>query len=134
MIPILVASAAAGIMLVSWTHYLWLIPQEKVPEKPTAHSAAMALAVVLGLAAPVLSVLFQSDLAMFEAPIELMAISGAAGFFYLMSQAPMPDGHRTFNVGDVLPEFSAPDQDGATVNLADFRGDRVLIKFFRGHW
>ncbi|NCG17470.1 MAG: redoxin domain-containing protein [Rhodobacterales bacterium] len=134
MIPILVASAATGVMLAAWLHYLWLIPQERVPEKPTMHSAVMAAAVVLGLAGPVLSVLLKSDWALFEAPLELTAISGAGFFFYLMSQAPMPDGHRTFNVGDVLSEFSAPNQEGATVNLADFRGDRVLIKFFRGHW
>jgi thioredoxin-dependent peroxiredoxin len=32
--------------------------------------------------------------------------------------------------GDPAPEFSLPDQDGATVSLSDFRGRKLLLYFF----
>ena len=38
------------------------------------------------------------------------------------------------DVGDAVPDVSAPDDTGATVALADFRGQPALYKFFRGHW
>ena len=32
--------------------------------------------------------------------------------------------------GDPAPAFSAPDQNGATVNLADFSGRRLFVYFY----
>ncbi len=37
-------------------------------------------------------------------------------------------------VGDALPDFSAPDENGEPFELARLRGRPLLIKFFRGHW
>ncbi len=36
----------------------------------------------------------------------------------------------TLQIGDAAPEFSLPDQNGNIVNLADFRGKRVVIYFY----
>ena len=36
----------------------------------------------------------------------------------------------TLQIGDAAPAFSLPDQNGNTVNLADFRGQRVVIYFY----
>jgi peroxiredoxin Q/BCP len=36
----------------------------------------------------------------------------------------------TLQIGDAAPAFSLPDQTGNTVNLADFRGQRVVIYFY----
>jgi thioredoxin-dependent peroxiredoxin len=33
-------------------------------------------------------------------------------------------------VGDIAPDFSLPDQDGSTVALSQFRGQRVVIYFY----
>eukprot|EP00474_Spongospora_subterranea_P000853 CRZ01311.1 hypothetical protein [Spongospora subterranea] len=33
-------------------------------------------------------------------------------------------------VGDVAPNFSIPDQDGATISLSDFKGKRNVVIFF----
>jgi peroxiredoxin Q/BCP len=33
-------------------------------------------------------------------------------------------------IGDVAPAFSLPDQNGNTVSLSDFRGQRVVIYFY----
>jgi peroxiredoxin Q/BCP len=36
----------------------------------------------------------------------------------------------TLQIGDAAPAFSLPDQNGNTVNLADFHGQRVVIYFY----
>jgi peroxiredoxin Q/BCP len=36
----------------------------------------------------------------------------------------------TLQIGDAAPAFGLPDQNGNTVNLADFRGQRVVIYFY----
>ena len=37
-------------------------------------------------------------------------------------------------VGDMLPDFSAPDENDKLFEAASLAGRPVLIKFFRGHW
>ncbi|MCF7765464.1 MAG: peroxiredoxin family protein [Verrucomicrobia bacterium] len=32
------------------------------------------------------------------------------------------------------PEFEVQDQDGRLVRLSDFRGRRLVLTFYRGHW
>ena len=34
------------------------------------------------------------------------------------------------NVGDIAPDFSLPDQDGAERRLSDFRGKKVVLYFY----
>lgn len=36
----------------------------------------------------------------------------------------------TLNIGDIAPEFSLNDDRGNTVNLSDFRGQRVVLYFY----
>ena len=52
--------------------------------------------------------------------------------FVLSNQLPGIDG--VVAVGDEAPAFSLSDQDGSTVNLADFRGQPVVLVFYRGFW
>jgi thioredoxin-dependent peroxiredoxin len=33
-------------------------------------------------------------------------------------------------VGDTAPDFSLPDQDGRSVSLSDFRGQKVVVYFY----
>jgi peroxiredoxin Q/BCP len=33
-------------------------------------------------------------------------------------------------VGDTAPDFSLPDQDGGSVSLSDFRGQKVVVYFY----
>ncbi|MGW9686134.1 thioredoxin-dependent thiol peroxidase [Flagellimonas sp. 2504JD1-5] len=37
---------------------------------------------------------------------------------------------NTLKVGDKVPEFSAKDQDGNTVNLSDFNGKKLVVFFY----
>ncbi len=36
----------------------------------------------------------------------------------------------TLAAGDIAPPFSLPDQDGATVSLRDYAGQRVVVYFY----
>jgi cytochrome oxidase Cu insertion factor (SCO1/SenC/PrrC family) len=46
----------------------------------------------------------------------------------------LPKPQITSAVGQVAPDFTLPDQDGAPVRLSSFRGHRVLLMFYRGAW
>ena len=35
---------------------------------------------------------------------------------------------------DRAPDFTLEDQDGRPVHLADFRGRKLILTFYRGHW
>ena len=37
-------------------------------------------------------------------------------------------------VGQPLPDFTAPDENGDLFSLSSLHGKPVLLKFFRGHW
>ncbi len=37
---------------------------------------------------------------------------------------------NTLNVGDTVPSFSAPDQDGNTINLSDYTGKKLIVFFY----
>lgn len=134
MLALLVSVAALALMMGGWMHYLWLIPQERVPEEPVAHSTAMAAATGLGVLGLVFTTVWGGGLPVLEVSLQVSAVLGAAGFFYLMGQAPLPDTTPRFAVGSVLPPFSALTHEGVAFDASELRGHRVLLKFFRGHW
>jgi peroxiredoxin Q/BCP len=37
---------------------------------------------------------------------------------------------NTLNVGDIVPSFSAADQDGNTINLSDYSGKNLIVFFY----
>ena len=46
-----------------------------------------------------------------------------------MAKADSPGGD-SLKIGDMAPTFSLPDATGKTVNLADFRGKKVVLFFY----
>ena len=38
------------------------------------------------------------------------------------------------SLGDTVPSFEAPDDQGGTYNSEALIGTPTLVKFFRGHW
>ncbi len=37
---------------------------------------------------------------------------------------------KTLKIGDNVPEFSAKDQDGNTINLSDYKGKKLIVFFY----
>jgi peptidoglycan/LPS O-acetylase OafA/YrhL len=66
---------------------------------------------------------------------------GAAAFFasllcayvFVLSNQ-LPSANYAVAVGAAAPPLELPDQTGRVVSLEDFRGERVLVVFYRGFW
>ena len=64
--------------------------------------------------------------------------SGVVAFFFsayifaFTNQLPSPDSVPA--VGSVAPPLELPDLSGRTMSLEGFRGERVLVVFYRGYW
>ena len=66
--------------------------------------------------------------------ITALPVITAGLFFYLFSIRHTPLGDIRVALGDPLPAFSALTPSGAPFSSAELAGQRVLLKFFRGHW
>lgn len=62
----------------------------------------------------------------------LFAALLAAYVFWLSYQIPPPTA--TALTIAAAPDFTLEDQDGRPVRLADFRGTKVVLVFYRGFW
>ncbi len=66
---------------------------------------------------------------------------GAAAFFAFLLFAyvfvlssELPSADNAVAVGSAAPPLELPDQTGRMVSLGAFRGERVLVVFYRGFW
>lgn len=116
-----------GLSTASWLHYLNLIGKEKVPARPIAHSAVHGLALMAAAAALPTGGPLGWGLAAGGA-------SMSAFFFYLLTQAALPDGEIKVGLGDPLPELEARSFEGQAWTGQALGGHRTLFKVFRGSW
>lgn len=129
-------SSVVGLVVVvaGWVHYLALIPQEKVPARPTLHTSLMGLSILAVIPT------FTMGIVMGQVPSVVSWILAGnvvvlGGFFlYLLTQAPLPDQAIKVQLGEPFPLLTAPDSQGTIHSSETWKGKRVLFKFFRGHW
>ena len=55
------------------------------------------------------------------------------GFFFVYSSQ-LPSAGTAPVVGAAAPPLELPDQTGRMLSLEDFKGQRVLVVFYRGYW
>jgi hypothetical protein len=110
------------------TWYFLTISVEKVPVSVTPFTGVL----VLGMLASLAGVALDPGLL----PGGLAAVTvGMGGFvLYLLPLRKLPDGALIAQLGAPMPELIAIDQDGQSVDFADLKGQRVMLKFFRGSW
>ena len=65
------------------------------------------------------------------AAVNVVLAAGFAWILYGLPALPVVAGPA---LGAPAPDFVLADQDGRTVHLADFRGQPLLLVFYRGHW
>ena len=61
-----------------------------------------------------------------------MALLFNAYVFHLSYQIPEPTELTTGLTA--APDFVLPDQKGRSVQLSEYRGKKVILTFYRGHW
>lgn len=62
----------------------------------------------------------------------LLGLVAAAVLFAQKMELPEPQSK--FSQGQPAPDFTLKDQDGKNFHLADLRGSKVLLIFYRGYW
>lgn len=68
-------------------------------------------------------------------PLVFAAVLGIAALVFLaMNRLSLPKPQTSFTDGQPAPDFTLKDQDGNPFHLADLRGTRVLLIFYRGYW
>jgi len=63
-----------------------------------------------------------------------LAIAGLFSFYLFVFSYQLPTATGTPTVGVLAPDFALPDQHGEPVRRADFRGKKLVLVFYRGHW
>jgi cytochrome oxidase Cu insertion factor (SCO1/SenC/PrrC family) len=59
---------------------------------------------------------------------------GVVAALVLAQKMKLPKPQGTFVEGQAAPDFTLKDQDGNPFHLADARGTRTLLIFYRGYW
>lgn len=118
----------------NWTWYMLSIPRGKVPVRPVGSMILQGTGIIAALAG--LLLLGGSSLLIIILVLLLAAAAlGMAGFFFwLLSQRKTPLGKIQIAVGDQLLPFEAISSEGEPFHTNQFKGKRILFKFFRGGW
>ncbi|TFH22086.1 MAG: hypothetical protein E4H03_09205 [Myxococcales bacterium] len=116
------------VVLAAAAHYFATIPKETVPKDVRPHSVVLILGAAMGVAGIVVSATTTTI------ALGATSVVSAASLLWLFAQRHLPDAELVVAVGDPMPTLEARDQDGRLVRLDDFKGRRVLFKFFRGFW
>ncbi len=68
-------------------------------------------------------------------PVIFAAVLGIVALvFFALNKMALPKPQTAFRDGQPAPDFTLKDQDGNPFHLADLRGTRVLLIFYRGYW
>ena len=55
------------------------------------------------------------------------------GYVFVLSNQ-LPSADNAVAIGSAAPPLELPDQTGRVVSLDAFKGERVLVVFYRGYW
>ena len=122
-----------GCVFGGWAHYIATIPRDTVPRSPTIMFLTQSAGLVFATAS--LAVAIRSG----SVPVGVMVLTGFAifmgsFFFVLYSQRSTPLGNLQVELDSPMLAFEGTDSDGNPVNSDDWRGRRILFKFYRGLW
>ena len=56
------------------------------------------------------------------------------GLGFILYKMRLPKPQTASAAGQIAPDFTLTDQSGHAYHLADQRGHRVLLIFYRGYW
>lgn len=67
-------------------------------------------------------------------PLTIAALLAGLAIFAIEQKLKLPKPQIASAVGQAAPDFTLQDQDGDPFHLADLRGSRVVLIFYRGYW
>jgi hypothetical protein len=130
--PVTIGTAAAllGFVLTVVTGALWFRRAFAVqlPDDRTPFVVAMAVAAGLGVYA------FTAGVGWVAGLLAGASVLAGGVFITLVAISAQKGSSGGFEVGQPVPDFSAPDETGQPFALSSQAGRPLLLKFFRGHW
>ena len=128
--------AVLGFLLVmgTWGWYMATIPRGNVPVWPIGSIILLSLGVVSALGALVSIGSAWLGGTIIVLILSVMSIGMAGFFFWLLTQRKTPIGDLQVAVGDTILPFDAVTSDGRPFHTDQIKGQRILLKFFRGGW
>ncbi len=121
----IIAAALVGAAGFLWFRSMYRV---RIPEDRTPFLAAWLGGALLAVTALV------QGAGWLGTPFAVFATLGGAFFTFTVAISRQEVGPDAIRVGDMLPDFKAPDEHGGTFERASLEGRPTLIKFFRGHW
>ncbi len=70
----------------------------------------------------------------FAIPLIAVLAVGGIGTFVLAQKMELPKPQIASAAGTLAPDFTLSDQSAQPYHLADQKGHRVLVIFYRGYW
>ena len=119
------ALVVAGITVALWFRQ---IDQVAIPENRAIFIAFFLAAAALGVSA------FVARTRGFGGVAAALAVLIGAFFPFSIAISRQEVGVNGIQVGDTIPHFRALDESGEFFDSSLLAGQRVLMKFFRGHW
>lgn len=118
----------AALILVLGTTLIWsyLAFRVRLPDDLGAFRTGWGGGVLFGAFA-----LFQGT-ANQGAAIAAVIVGGL--LLYLLIAGKQKSGDKPIAVGDMIPAFSAPDENDEVFESSRLAGSAVVLKVFRGHW
>ena len=122
------AILAFALALGSAVLWFYLTRQVNLPEDRTAFVVAFLSAAALGIAA------FVKGTSWIGAVPAVVAIIIGAFLPLTIAVSPQEVSADVIRLGDTIPHFTAPDDEGEIFDSDSLHGHLVFIKFFRAHW
>jgi len=125
---LLLAGLSFGLIASAFVLFQRFIARVEVGRRRWLVNTLAAAAIVSAIAA------FAQGVGILGGLISGLSLLLGAAYFGLLALAGQSNQPPAFAIGSPLPGFTAPDETGATFDLASLAGRPVLMKFFRGHW
>jgi hypothetical protein len=128
MTPTLTGFLALAMVIATMVAWARKIKQVAIPANRVVFHSLMAAAIAAGAYTWSVGAHWLGNTA------ATLAIVVAFLWFVLRAQSAQSRAAPAVAVGDRIIDFSAPDDEGNSFDLASLRGTPFLLKFFRGHW
>ena len=125
---LLLAALAFGLLAAAAVRWMGLIQRVEIDEGRSGLHRLLAASAGAALLA------FLVGVGTLGGVLAGVALLGGALYAGLLSLAGQSQQAPAMAVGQPLPDFTAPDENGEPFSSASLRGHPVLIKVFRGHW